>query len=255
LSASKLLELRERIDRESGELPTVDLATVRLGPPVGQVGKVVCVGLNYKGHAAEARQAPPEEPVLFLKAADTVAGPYDDILLPPGSQKTDYEVELAAVVGVTARYLTEGDDPLSYIAGYAVSNDVSEREYQLEHGGQWDKGKNCEAFYPLGPWLATADEVPDSQALHLELRVNGEVRQSASTSQMIFGVGSLVRYISRFMVLYPGDVVSTGTPEGVGLGFDPPRYLAEGDVVELSVSGLGRQRSTCRRAKVASEGG
>lgn len=253
LEPAGLQELGRRINGLD-RLPTVNLASVRVGPPVARVGKVVCVGLNYRAHASESHEASPEEPVLFMKAADTIVGPYDNILIPPGSRKTDYEVELAAVVGRTARYLTPEDDPLSYLVGFTISNDVSEREYQLEHSGQWDKGKNCETFNPLGPWLVTADEVPDPQAVRLELRVNGELRQSAPASGMIFGVGFLVRYISQFMTLYPGDIISTGTPEGVGLGFDPPRYLADGDVLDLSITGLGTQRCTCRRVELAAGG-
>jgi 2-keto-4-pentenoate hydratase/2-oxohepta-3-ene-1,7-dioic acid hydratase in catechol pathway len=214
------------------------------------VGKIVCVGLNYAEHAKESGQASPSEPVLFLKAPDTVVGPNDDVLVPPSSEKCDYEVELAVVIGKTARYLSNDDDPLSYVAGYCISNDVSEREFQLERGGQWDKGKNCETFNPLGPWFVTSDEIGDPQKLSLSLRVNGEFRQQSSTADMIFDVGTLVRYVSNFMTLYPGDLINTGTPSGVGAGWNPPRFLQPGDVMEVTIEGLGKQTSECRRARV-----
>lgn len=229
-------------------LPGVDAST-RLGAPLARPGKIVCVGLNYTEHAEETAQEAPSEPVVFLKAPDTVVGPYDEVLIPVGSTKTDYEVELAVVIGTTARYLDTAERALAHVAGYAVAHDVSEREFQLERGGQWDKGKNCETFNPLGPWLVTADEVPDPQGLTLSLSVNGEVRQEAGTKQMIFGVGELVRYLSRFMVLHPGDVINTGTPAGVALGRpDPKPYLRAGDLVECSITGLGRQRQVMGEA-------
>lgn len=214
----------------------------RIGPPLARIGKIVCVGLNYREHAAEAGLPIPDEPILFMKAPDTVVGPNDDVRVPRASIKTDYEVELAVVIGRTARYLNPEDNPLDYVAGYAVSNDVSEREFQMERGGQWDKGKNCETFNPFGPWLVTADEVGDPQALTLGSRVNGETRQSSTTADMIFPVAELVRYISQFMTLYPGDVINTGTPQGVGAGFTPPKFVHAGDVVEVFIEKLGAQR-------------
>lgn len=227
----------------TGELPVLDTAGLRVGPPLARIGKVVCIGLNYHDHAAETGAATPAEPVVFLKAGDTVTGPYDSVLVPRGSRKTDWEVELAVVVGRTARYLESCEEALAHIAGYAVAHDVSEREFQIERGGTWDKGKNCETFNPLGPWLVTADEVPDPQALSLRLWVNGELKQHGTTADQIFPVAEVVRYVSRFMTLYPGDVINTGTPAGVAMGQPEPKpYLRAGDVVELEVEGLGRQR-------------
>ncbi|MFJ6983800.1 MULTISPECIES: fumarylacetoacetate hydrolase family protein [unclassified Streptomyces] len=220
----------------------------RFGPPLAGIGKIVCVGLNYRQHAAETGAAVPDEPIVFMKAPDTVVGPDDRVLIPRGSVKTDYEVELAVVIGREARYLPDTAAAAACVAGYAISNDVSEREFQLERGGQWDKGKNCETFNPLGPWLLTADEVPDPQALGLRLSVNGEPRQSGHTSDMVFGVFELVRYLSRFMVLRPGDVVNTGTPAGVALGLPGTPYLRAGDVVDVEIDGLGRQRQTFEEA-------
>jgi 2-keto-4-pentenoate hydratase/2-oxohepta-3-ene-1,7-dioic acid hydratase in catechol pathway len=214
----------------------------RFGPPLAQIGKIVCIGLNYRDHAAETGAAIPAEPIVFLKTPDTVVGPDDEVLVPRGSTKTDWEIELAVVIGTQARYLASTDDAAACVAGYAISNDVSEREFQLERGGQWDKGKNCETFNPLGPWLSTADEVADPQALGLRLWVNGRPRQDSSTSEMIFGVHHLVWYLSQFMVLRPGDVINTGTPAGVALGKPDKPYLRAGDVVELEIDGLGRQR-------------
>ncbi|WP_432487535.1 fumarylacetoacetate hydrolase family protein [Kineococcus sp. SYSU DK018] len=226
-----------------GTLPRVDLAGLRVGPPLPRPVTVVCVGLNYRDHAAETGSPLPAEPILFLKSPATVVGPNDEVLVPRGSVKTDYEVELGVVVGRRARYLETAEEGLAHVAGYVVSHDVSEREFQLERGGQWDKGKNCETFNPMGPWFVTADEVPDPQALGLRLRVNGELRQDGTTADMVFGVGELVAYISRFLVLEPGDVVNTGTPAGVALGHpDPKPYLRAGDVVELEIDGLGRMR-------------
>ncbi|MET8506213.1 fumarylacetoacetate hydrolase family protein [Streptomyces sp. NPDC004787] len=233
----------------AGVLPALDPAGLRIGPPVGRIGKVVCIGLNYHGHAAETGQATPAEPVVFLKAADTVVGPDDTVLVPRGSVKTDWEVELAVVIGRTARYLETDEEALAHVAGYAVAHDVSEREFQIERGGTWDKGKNCETFNPLGPWLVTADEVPDPQALGLRLWVNGELKQDGHTSDQIFPVARVVRYVSRFMTLYPGDVINTGTPAGVAMGQPEPKpYLRAGDVVELEVEGLGRQRQELKDA-------
>ena len=212
-------------------LPPIDADGLRIGPPVARIGKIVCIGLNYHDHAAETGAAIPQEPILFFKAPDTVVGPEDTVLVPRGSRKTDWEVELAVVVGRTARYLESAEEALGHVAGYATAHDVSEREFQLERGGTWDKGKNCETFYPLGPWLVTADEVADPQALGLRLSVNGDVKQDGTTADMIFGVAHLVHYLSQFMVLRPGDVISTGTPAGVGMATQT--YLRAGDVVEL----------------------
>ena len=235
-------------DLDPSDLPLLP-AGLRVGPPVPDPGKVVCIGLNYADHAAESGQPIPDEPIVFMKTPDTVVGPYDDVLIPLASKKTDYEVELAVVLGGRARYLESPEQARALVAGYAISNDVSEREFQLERGGQWDKGKCCETFNPLGPWLVTADEVPDPQSLRLSLRVNGEVRQDSSTEQMVFGVDHVIWYLSQFMVLEPGDIVNTGTPPGVALGMSEPGWLAPGDVMEVEISGLGAQRSVCRAAQ------
>jgi 2-keto-4-pentenoate hydratase/2-oxohepta-3-ene-1,7-dioic acid hydratase in catechol pathway len=233
----------------AGELPAVEPSGLRVGPPVAGIGKVVCIGLNYHDHARETGGAVPEEPILFMKAPDTVVGAYDDVLVPRGSRKTDWEVELAVVIGRTARYLSSDEEASAAVAGYAVSNDVSERAFQLERGGQWDKGKNCETFNPLGPWLVTADEVADPQALGLRLWVNGELKQDGTTAEQIFPVAEVVRYLSQFMTLRPGDVINTGTPAGVAMGAPEPKpYLRAGDVVELEIDGLGRQRQELRNA-------
>ncbi|MFF5763463.1 fumarylacetoacetate hydrolase family protein [Streptomyces tanashiensis] len=240
---------RIRAAAGAGVLPALDATGLRVGPPVGRIGKVVCIGLNYHGHAAETGQATPAEPVVFLKAADTVVGPDDTVLVPRGSVKTDWEVELAIVIGRTARYLETDEQALAHVAGYAVAHDVSEREFQIERGGTWDKGKSCETFNPLGPWLVTADEVPDPQDLGLKLWVNGELKQDGHTSDQIFPVAEVVRYVSRFMTLYPGDIINTGTPAGVAMGQPEPKpYLRPGDVVELEVEGLGRQRQELKGA-------
>ncbi|MEV7479843.1 fumarylacetoacetate hydrolase family protein [Streptomyces halstedii] len=230
-------------------LPPLDAEGLRIGPPVARIGKIVCVGLNYHDHAAETGAAIPDEPIVFLKAPDTVVGPEDTVLVPRGSRKTDWEVELAVVIGRTARCLDSAEEALGHVAGYATAHDVSEREFQLERGGTWDKGKNCETFNPLGPWLVTADEVPDPQALGLRLWVNGELKQDGTTADQIFPVGEVVRYLSHFMTLYPGDVVNTGTPAGVAMGRPEPKpYLRAGDVVEAEVEGLGRQRQALKDA-------
>jgi 2-keto-4-pentenoate hydratase/2-oxohepta-3-ene-1,7-dioic acid hydratase in catechol pathway len=241
---------RVRSALAEGTLPVLDTTGARIGAPIADPGKIVCIGLNYFDHAQETGATPPTEPIIFLKTPDTVVGPNDEVLIPHRSVKTDFEVELAVVIGRTARYLESAEDALACVAGYAVVNDVSEREFQIERGGQWDKGKNCETFNPFGPWLVTADEVADPQALELKLWVNGEIRQDGNTGQMIFGVAEIVRYLSQFMVLRPGDVINTGTPAGVALGKpDPKPYLREGDVVELEISGLGRQRQGFGQAK------
>ena len=229
-----------------GNLPTagsLDTLGLRVGPPVARPGKVVCVGLNYRDHAEETGAAIPQEPVLFMKDPSTVVGPYDDVLVPRRSVKTDWEIELAVVIGRTGRYLADEAEAAECIAGYTIAHDVSEREFQIERGGQWDKGKSCETFNPLGPWLVPADEVPDPQQLGMRLWVNGELRQDSSTKNMIFPVTEIVHYVSQFMVLRPGDVINTGTPAGVALGQpDPKPYLRAGDVVELEIDGFGRQR-------------
>jgi 2-keto-4-pentenoate hydratase/2-oxohepta-3-ene-1,7-dioic acid hydratase in catechol pathway len=223
-------------------LPLVS-GTRRVGACVGGVGKFICIGLNYSDHAAESGMAVPAEPVVFMKATSAICGPYDDVMIPRGSEKTDWEVELGVVIGKEARYVTERDS-LSHVAGYCVVNDVSERAFQLEGTGQWVKGKSADTFGPIGPWLVTADEVPDPQALNLWLEVDGHRYQSGSTATMVFGVAHLVSYLSRFMSLHPGDIISTGTPPGVGLGQRPPVYLRPGNVVRLGVEGLGEQRQS-----------
>jgi 2-keto-4-pentenoate hydratase/2-oxohepta-3-ene-1,7-dioic acid hydratase in catechol pathway len=226
---------------EGGRLPPIPDAG-RIGAPLARPGKVVCIGLNYRDHARETGADIPAEPIIFMKAVNTVVGPTDDVLIPRGSQKTDYEVELAIVLKGRARYLDSPDEARALIAGYAISNDVSEREYQLERGGTWDKGKSCETFNPLGPYLVTADEIPDPQDLGLRLWVGGELRQDGNTRDMIFGVDHLIWYLSQFMVLDPGDVINTGTPAGVAMALPGTPYLRTGDVVELEIDGLGRQR-------------
>jgi 2-keto-4-pentenoate hydratase/2-oxohepta-3-ene-1,7-dioic acid hydratase in catechol pathway len=223
-------------------LPLAGADRMRLAAPIGRPGKVVCIGLNYRDHAAETGAAIPAEPVVFLKDPSTVVGPFDDVLIPRGSLKTDWEVELGVVIGGVARYLETVEEARECIAGYVVSHDVSEREYQLERGGQWDKGKSCETFNPLGPELVTADEVDDPQDLRLRLQVNGVERQNGSTADMVFPVVEIIRYLSRFMVLHPGDLVNTGTPAGVALGLPGTPYLRAGDVVEMEIEKLGVSR-------------
>lgn len=227
------------------DLAVLPLTTepVRLGPPITGVGKIVGIGLNYRDHAAESRLPLPAEPVMFLKPSSCIAGPSDPLARPPGATRLDHEVELAVVIGGTARRVSPAE-ALSFVAGYAVMNDVSERAWQLERGGQWDKGKGGDGFAPFGPYLVTADEIPDPQALRLWCTVNGETRQDGTTGDMVFPVADLVSYVSRFMTLYPGDIITTGTPAGVGLGHKPaPRWLQPGDVVEMGVDGLGVQRT------------
>jgi 2,4-diketo-3-deoxy-L-fuconate hydrolase len=219
----------------------------RWAAPVARPGKVVCVGLNYRDHAHESGVALPQEPVLFLKAPNAVVGPYDAVEIPRGSTKTDWEVELGVVIGRPARYLPSPEAARASIAGYCISHDVSERELQLERGGQWTKGKSCDTFNPLGPLLATADEIPDPQELDLSLSVNGAVRQWSNTREMVWGVDRLVWYVSQFMALEGGDLISTGTPAGVAMGMKPPAYLVPGDVCELEIQGLGRQRQVFRQ--------
>ncbi len=212
----------------------------RLGACVGGTGKFMCIGLNYSDHAAEAGMQVPSAPVLFMKATSAICGANDPIIVPRGSQKTDWEVELGVVIGKTAKYVEEAD-ALSHVAGYCVINDVSERAYQLEMQGQWSKGKGCDNFGQTGPYLVTADEIPDPQKLKMWLDLNGERKQNGSTATMVYGVAHLISYLSRFFTLHPGDIISTGTPPGVGMGQKPPRYLKAGDVVTLSIEGLGEQ--------------
>jgi 2-keto-4-pentenoate hydratase/2-oxohepta-3-ene-1,7-dioic acid hydratase in catechol pathway len=221
-------------------LPTVPAGT-RLGPCVAGTGKFICIGLNYADHAAESGMAVPPEPIIFMKATSAICGPNDPILIPRGSQKTDWEVELAVIIGARAKYVVPAD-ALAHVAGYAVTNDVSERAFQTERSGQWTKGKSCDNFGQIGPWLVTRDAVADPQDLAMWLTVNGETMQNGSTRTMVYGVAHLVSYLSQFMTLHPGDVISTGTPPGVGMGRKPPRYLRAGDVVELGIAGLGSQK-------------
>lgn len=213
----------------------------RLGPPISSVGKIICVGLNYRDHAAESGMAAPTEPVLFFKATSSICGPFDDVVIPAGSRKTDWEVELGVVIGRMAKRVSM-DQALDHVGGYLIVNDLSEREAQLERGGQWVKGKSYDTFGPIGPWLVTPDELPDAGALALWLSVNGRRRQDGNTSNMIFGVAALISYTSQFMTLMPGDIISTGTPAGVGLGLKPPEYLQRGDQMELGIDYLGLQR-------------
>lgn len=219
----------------------------RIGACVGRVGKFLCIGLNYADHAAESGMEPPAEPILFMKATSAICGPHDDLLIPQAAQKTDWEVELGVVIGRPGTSIAEAD-AMNHVAGYCAVNDVSERTFQTERGGQWVKGKSADTFGPLGPWLVTADEVPDPQALSLWLEVDGHRHQDGSTATMIFGVRHLVHYVSGFMSLQPGDVISTGTPPGVGMGQDPKVFLKGGEVVRLGVEGLGEQRQRVRRA-------
>jgi len=237
---------------DDGELPSVgplDRLGLRIGPPIARPGKVVCIGLNYHDHAAETNAPIPGEPVIFMKDPSTVVGPHDDVLIPRKSVKTDWEVELGVVIGETARYLDDEAAAMRCVAGYVIAHDVSEREFQIERGGQWDKGKSCETFNPLGPWLVPANEVPDPQSLDLRLWVNGTLRQDGNTKNMVFGVAEIVCYLSQFMVLRPGDLINTGTPAGVALGQPEPKpYLRADDVVDLEIDGLGRQSQRFVRA-------
>lgn len=225
---------------QQASLPEVDPG-VRLGSPVMRPSKIVCIGLNYIDHATETGATPPTEPVVFLKATTSLCGPNDAVIIPKNSVKTDWEVELAVVIGTRASYVSE-EEALDYVAGYCLHNDVSEREFQLERGGTWDKGKGCDTFAPMGPYLVTKDEIPDADNLKLWLKVNGELVQNGNTSNFIFKVPHLIHYVSQFMTLLPGDIISTGTPAGVGLGMKPPWYLKDGDVVELGIDGLGEAR-------------
>lgn len=236
-----LTQLAAWAEKNAATAPPVDAGT-RLGPCIARPSKIVCIGLNYADHAKESGADIPKEPILFFKATSSLVGPNDDLIIPRNSKKTDWEVELAIIVGKRASYVSEAD-ALNHVAGYALHNDYSEREWQLERGGQWVKGKSCDTFAPLGPFLATRDEIPNPQALPMWLTVNGAKRQNSTTAQMIFNVPQLVSYISQFMSLLPGDIISTGTPPGVGLGLKPtPVFLQAGDVVELGIEGLGTSR-------------
>ncbi|MDR8390956.1 fumarylacetoacetate hydrolase family protein [Aliifodinibius sp. S!AR15-10] len=236
--------LAEWVAENAASAPKIN-DSVRLAPPVDRPGKIVCIGLNYEDHANEGGMDIPEEPILFFKATSSVVGPNDDLVIPKNSKKTDWEVELAVIIGKDASYVSK-EDAMDYVAGYCVHNDYSEREYQLEKGGQWVKGKSCDTFAPLGPYIATKDEIDDINDLRLWLKVNGELKQDGSTSKLIFDIPYLVSYISQFMTLQAGDIISTGTPAGVGLGFNPPQYLKPGDEVELGIEGLGSSRQKAK---------
>jgi 2-keto-4-pentenoate hydratase/2-oxohepta-3-ene-1,7-dioic acid hydratase in catechol pathway len=240
-------KLNNWLEKNHDSCPVVE-NDIRLGPPLLRPSKIVCVGLNYSKHAKESGMDVPEEPVLFFKASSAIIGPYDSIIIPKGSEKSDWEVELAIVIGNKASYVSE-KDALSHVAGYVLHNDVSERSYQLERSGQWVKGKSCDTFAPIGPFIATPDEIGDPNNLNLWLKLNGEQMQNSNTSDFIFNIQQVVSYISQFMTLLPGDVISTGTPFGVGLGLNPPRYLKDGDVIELGIDGLGVSKQTCKAYK------
>jgi len=243
LSGQVLTDLDRLKSIDPASLPKVD-GNPRLGPCVTGTGKFICIGLNYADHAAESGLQVPPEPVIFMKATSAICGPNDPILIPRTSQKTDWEVELGVVIGKPGKYLTEAE-ALSHVAGYCVINDVSERAFQTERAGQWTKGKSCDNFGQTGPWLVTPDEVPDPQALSMWLKVNGQTMQNGSTRTMVYGVAHVVAYLSQFFTLHPGDIISTGTPPGVGMGMKPPRFLKAGDTVELGIEGLGTQKQTC----------
>lgn len=239
-ASGELSTLAQRV--ASSNLPKIEIVKTRIGAPVARPQKIVCVGMNYTLHVQESGGEIPKEPVLFMKSPGTLVGPNDHVVIPRKSEMTDWEVELAVIIGKRARYIASPDEALTYVAGYAISNDVSEREFQLLRGGQWDKGKNCETFNPLGPWVLSADEVEDPQNIDLRLSVNGVLLQNDSTKNMIFPVAYVLWYISQFMVLEPGDIVNTGTPAGVSLGHDDVPYVRPGDVMELEGTGLGNQR-------------
>jgi 2-keto-4-pentenoate hydratase/2-oxohepta-3-ene-1,7-dioic acid hydratase in catechol pathway len=234
--------LQEWVGANAGSAPVISDDT-RLGSAVARPGKMICIGLNFSDHAAEAGMPVPDEPIVFFKATSAIVGPNDNVVIPRNSQKTDWEVELAFVVGKKASYVTE-EEALDYVVGYVLHNDYSEREFQIERGGQWVKGKSCDTFAPLGPFVATSDEIKDPENLGMWLKVNGETKQDGNSNKLIFGIAHLVSYLSQFMTLEPGDVVSTGTPPGVGMGFDPPQYMKPGDVVELGIDGLGSSSQT-----------
>ncbi|MEQ8705997.1 MAG: fumarylacetoacetate hydrolase family protein [Phaeodactylibacter sp.] len=244
LGGSGLEDLRSWLEQNLDGCPVLPTET-RLGPPVAEVSKIVCVGLNYAQHAKESGMDVPTAPVLFFKATTAICGPNDDIIIPKNSEKTDWEVELAIVIGKRASYVEEAD-AMNHVAGYVLHNDVSERAFQLEQSGQWVKGKSCDTFAPIGPFIATTDEIQDPHNLRLWLKVNGETMQDSTTADLVFNIPYLVHYISQYMTLLPGDIISTGTPFGVGLGLDPQRYLKPGDMVELGIDGLGSSRQTAR---------
>ncbi|MEX0361795.1 MAG: fumarylacetoacetate hydrolase family protein [Allomuricauda sp.] len=239
-----LEELEEWFSLNQENCPVIG-QDVRLGAPLVRPSKIICVGLNYAKHAAESGMDIPEEPLLFFKATSSIVGPNDDVIIPKNSQKTDWEVELAVVIGKKASYVSE-ESAMDHVAGYTLHNDYSEREFQLERGGQWVKGKSCDSFAPVGPFIATQDEIEDPHNLDLWLKLNGEVLQHSNTSDFVFDIPTLVSYISSFMTLLPGDIISTGTPAGVGLGLKPPRYLKPGDVVELGIEGLGSSKQQAK---------
>ncbi len=239
-----LASLQNIIDTKLAELPEVDKSE-RLGSPFARPSKIVCIGLNYALHARETGAEPPKEPVIFFKSTTALVGPFDNITIPKNSEKTDWEVELAVVIGKKASYVEESE-AMDYVAGYCLHNDVSERAFQIERGGQWAKGKGCDTFAPMGPFLATKDEITDPHNLRLWLSLNGKVVQDSNTSDFIFNVPTVISYLSQFMTLLPGDVISTGTPAGVGLGLNPPVFLKEGDVVELGIDGLGTSKQVCK---------
>ena len=239
--------LAKTLSEGADRFPGVDAGT-RIGPPVARPGHIVAIGLNYADHAKEAGMDLPTEPIIFTKAPSSYSGPDDDVLIPRGSTETDWEVELGVVIGRTAEYLPDEAAAMEHVAGYCICNDVSERDFQLRHGPTWVKGKSARTFCPTGPWLVTRDEIPDPQSLAMSLTVNGEARQTGSTATMIFGVAHLVWYASQFMVLEAGDLIATGTPPGVGMGMKPPVFLKPGDVMELEIEGLGRQRQNLRQA-------
>ena len=249
--SSGLERLSAWLEMNASNAPQVP-AGIRLGAPLARPSKIICIGLNYSDHAKESGMAVPVEPIIFFKSTTALTGPNDGLVIPEGSEKTDWEVELAVVIGKTARSVSE-DAAMDYVAGYVLHNDYSERAWQLERGGQWVKGKSADTFAPLGPWLATKEEIPDPHILRLWLKVNGEMKQDGTTVNLIFKIPFLVSYLSRFMTLLPGDVISTGTPAGVGLGFNPPQYLRVGDTVELGIDGLGIQKQTASGAVHAGE--
>ena len=239
--------LDEWLESHADGLPEISSET-RLGPPIHKPSKIVCVGLNYAKHAEESGMTLPKEPVLFFKATSAIVGPNDDVVIPKGSVKTDWEVELGVVIGAKASYVSEAD-AMNHVAGYVLHNDYSEREFQLEREGQWVKGKSCDTFAPIGPFVGTKDEIKDPHNLDLWLKVNGETMQHSNTSDLVFDIPHLVSYISQYMTLLPGDIISTGTPFGVGLGFDPPKFLKTGDVVELGIEGLGSSKQLAKAYK------
>ena len=239
-----LSRLAAWLEQNQNTAPRVS-ADERLGAPIARPGKIICIGLNYSDHAAESNMAVPTEPIIFFKATSSLVGPNDDLIIPKNSEKTDWEVELAVVIGKKASYVSE-EEALNYVAGYALHNDYSERAFQLERGGQWVKGKSCDTFAPLGPFMATPDEIGDVNNLRLWLKVNGETKQDGNSANLIFKIPFIISYLSQFMTLLPGDIISTGTPAGVGLGFKPPQYLKPGDVVELGIEGLGESRQQAK---------